>query len=259
MHLMQNQLRNSLDPVCNDRCTVIELHRLLNSFPIFRQNTSMIRIPSTSELNLPNVKQNWCRAYMRNTMHRVLYQQANSLAVNGLGGKEMKFEVATPVYRIAPWILMGLLAVCLICSILKMIQYGRMTEAEFTDSREYTKKARAIKDIILLMILMALVIVFFEVCFPSAAESLPDVTFLSVFCYNVTIKMLDLVREPRAKILDLVQTQCCCPERMHKEGLQIQTKDSEKIGHNKKIRSNPCKSIGLGVFFFLVSKLPLAI
>ncbi|MBR6954396.1 MAG: glycoside hydrolase family 3 C-terminal domain-containing protein [Clostridia bacterium] len=123
-------------------------------------------ILSTSEMKLSDVKQNWCRAYLRDAMHRVLYQQANSLAVNGLGGEDVKFEVGTPIYKIALWILMGLLAVYLIYSILKMVQYGRMTEAEFADSRERTKKARMIKNIILLVILLALVIVFFVVYFP---------------------------------------------------------------------------------------------
>ena len=123
-------------------------------------------ILSTSELKLSDAKQNWCRAYLRNATHRVLYQQANSLAVNGLGGEDVKFEVGTPIYRIALWILMGLLAVYLIYSVLKMIQYGRMSEAQFADSRERTKKARRIKNIILAGILLALVIVFFVVYFP---------------------------------------------------------------------------------------------
>jgi beta-glucosidase len=123
-------------------------------------------ILSTSEMKLSDVKQNWCRAYLRNAMHRVLYQQANSLAVNGLGGEDVKFEVGTPIYNIALWILMGLLAVYLIYSILKMVQYGRMSEAQFADSRERTKKARMIKNLILLGILLALVIVFFVVYFP---------------------------------------------------------------------------------------------
>ena len=123
-------------------------------------------ILSTSEMKLSDVKQNWCRAYLRNAMHRVLYQQANSLAVNGLGGEDVKFEVGTPIYKIALWILMGLLAIYLIYSIIKMIQYGRMTEAEFADSRERTKKARTIKNIILGVILLAIVIVFFIVYFP---------------------------------------------------------------------------------------------
>ena len=86
--------------------------------------------------------------------------------MNGLGGEDVKFEVGTPIYRIALWILMGLLAVYLIYSVLKMIQYGRMSEAQFADSRERTKKARRIKNIILAGILLALVIVFFVVYFP---------------------------------------------------------------------------------------------
>lgn len=122
-------------------------------------------IPSTNELKLSDVKQNWCRAYLRTTMHRVLYQQANSLAVNGLG-EDVKFEVGTPIYKIALWVLTGLLAVYLIYSLIKMIQYGRMTEQQFADSRERTRKARKIKNLVLCLILLALVIVFFVVYFP---------------------------------------------------------------------------------------------
>ncbi|MBQ8161830.1 MAG: glycoside hydrolase family 3 C-terminal domain-containing protein [Clostridia bacterium] len=123
-------------------------------------------ILSTSELKLSDVKQNWCRAYLRDSMHRVLYQQANSLAVNGLGGEDVKFEVGTPIYKIALWTLSGLLAVYLIYSVIRMIQYGRMTEQQFADSRERTKKARRIKNIVLVVILLALVVVFFVVYFP---------------------------------------------------------------------------------------------
>ena len=54
----------------------------------------------------------------------------------------------------------------LIYSILKMIQYGRMTESQFANSRERTKKARMIKNIILSAVLLALVVVFFIVYFP---------------------------------------------------------------------------------------------
>ena len=122
-------------------------------------------ILSTSELKLSDVKANWCRAYLRNSTHQVLYQQANSLAMNGMG-EDVKFEVGTPIYKIALWVLMGLLAVYLIYSILKMVQYGRMTEQQFCDSRIRTKKARMIKNIILLVILLAIVVIFFIVYFP---------------------------------------------------------------------------------------------
>ncbi len=128
-------------------------------------------ILSTSELKLSDVKQNWCRAYLRNAMHRVLYQQANSLAVNGLGGENVKFEVGTPIYKIALWILMGLLAIYLIYSILKMIQYGRMNEQQFADSRERTKKARMIKNIILAVIILAIIVIFFVVYFPALQKA----------------------------------------------------------------------------------------
>ncbi len=120
---------------------------------------------STNELKLSDVKQNWCRAYLRSSTHRVLFTQANSLAVNGLG-KDVKFEVGTPVYKIALWVLMGLLAVYLVYSIIKMIQYGRMSDQQFADSRERTKKARRIKNIIVLAVIVIILIIFFVVYFP---------------------------------------------------------------------------------------------
>ncbi|MCR4883762.1 MAG: hypothetical protein K6A68_09335 [Clostridiales bacterium] len=76
---------------------------------------------STSEFRLTDVKANWCRAYLRDSTHLVLYHQANSLAVNGLGAENVKFEVGTPIYKIALWVLMGLLAIYLVYSVLKMI------------------------------------------------------------------------------------------------------------------------------------------
>ncbi|MBQ8080975.1 MAG: glycoside hydrolase family 3 C-terminal domain-containing protein [Clostridia bacterium] len=122
-------------------------------------------ILSTSELKLSDVKQNWCRAYLRDSTHLVLYHQANSLAVNGLG-EDVKFEVGTPIYKIALWILMGLLAVYLIYSVIKMIQCGKMSDQAFEDSRVRTRKARRIKNLILCAILLALLVYFFIVYFP---------------------------------------------------------------------------------------------
>ncbi len=120
---------------------------------------------STNELKLSNVKDNWCRAYLRTSTHRVLYHQANSLAVNGLGA-DVKFEVGTPVYKIALWTMMGLLAVYLAYSVFMMIRYGRMTEEQFADSRLRTAKARRIKNIIVLAVIVILLVVFFIVYFP---------------------------------------------------------------------------------------------
>ena len=51
---------------------------------------------------------------------------------------------------------MGLLGVYLIYSIIKMIQYGRMNDQEFADSRLRTAKARRIKNIVLAAVLVAL-------------------------------------------------------------------------------------------------------
>ena len=111
---------------------------------------------STTEFRLSDVKANWCRAYLRDSTHLVLYHQANSLAVNGLGGENVKFEVGTPIYKIGLWVLMGLLAIYLIYSVLKMIQYGRMNDQQFADSRLRTAKARRIKNIVLIAVLAAL-------------------------------------------------------------------------------------------------------
>ncbi len=113
---------------------------------------------STSELKLSDVKQNWCRAYLRDSTRLVLYHQANSLAVNGLGGENVKFEVGTPIYKIVLWILEGLLAVYLIFSVIWMVRYGRMTETQFADSRSRTAKARMIKNITVAAVLLALAV-----------------------------------------------------------------------------------------------------
>ena len=122
-------------------------------------------ILSTNELKLSDVKQDWCRAYLRDNTHKVLYIQANSLAVNGLGA-DVDFEVGTPIYKIALWILIGLLAIYLVYSLIRMLQYGRMTAQQFSDSRVRTKKARRIKNIIVIVVILALIVTFFVVYFP---------------------------------------------------------------------------------------------
>ncbi len=123
-------------------------------------------ILSTNELKLTDVKQNWCRAYLRDNLHRVLYVQANSLAVNGLGGEDVKFEVGTPVYSIVLSMLNALLGIYALYSVIKMVKYGCMTDQQFADSRLRTAKARRIKNILVLLVLLALIALFFAVYFP---------------------------------------------------------------------------------------------
>ena len=113
-------------------------------------------ILATTELKLSDVKANWCRAYLRENTHRVLWVEANSLAMNGLGGEDVKFEVGTPVYKIVLWILIGLLAAYLIYSVIMMVRYGRMSAEEFSESRKRTAKARRIKNIVLAVVLAGL-------------------------------------------------------------------------------------------------------
>ena len=47
-----------------------------------------------------------------------------------------------------------------------MFLYGRMTQAQFADSRLRTAKARRIKNIIVLCVILAILIVFYIVYFP---------------------------------------------------------------------------------------------
>jgi len=112
-------------------------------------------ILSTTELKLSNVKANWCRAYLRESMHKVLYMQANSLAMNGLGD-DVAFEVGTPVYKIVLLVLDVLLAVYAIYSIIMMIRYGRMSQKDFADCRLRTQKARTVKNIIVAIVVIGL-------------------------------------------------------------------------------------------------------
>ncbi|MCR4883983.1 MAG: hypothetical protein K6A68_10450, partial [Clostridiales bacterium] len=122
-------------------------------------------ILSTNEVKLADVKANWCRAYLRDNTHKVLFVQANSLAVNGLG-ENVKFEVGTPIYKIALTVLTVLFCLYAVYSIFMMIKYGRMTDQQFSDSRERTKKARRIKNIIVLAVIIIILIIFLVVYFP---------------------------------------------------------------------------------------------
>ena len=121
---------------------------------------------STSELKLSDAKANWCRAYLRENTHRVLYIMANSMAVNGLGGENVQFEVGTPVYRIGLIVADVLLGVYVLYSIIMMILFARMKQDQFEAHRHRTAKVRLVKNIIIAVAVLAVLIVFFVVYFP---------------------------------------------------------------------------------------------
>ncbi len=120
---------------------------------------------STNEIKLTSAKENWCRAYLRDSTHLVLYTQANSLAVNGLG-EGVTFETGTPVYKIALMAINALIGVYLLYSLVMMVYFGRMTADGFADRRLRFAKQRTIKNIVVAVIVLVLIVVFFVQYFP---------------------------------------------------------------------------------------------
>lgn len=100
-------------------------------------------ILTTTSLPLTDAKTNWCRAYLRESAHRVLYTVANSLAMNGLSSG-MGYRAGTPIYRIFMYALDALIAIGLLIASYFTFRTLKMTEEEFRERRAKTKKQRMI-------------------------------------------------------------------------------------------------------------------
>lgn len=125
---------------------------------------------ATGAIPLSDAKQDWSRAELRRSSNNVLFNIANSLAMNGLtdGGT---FSNGIAVYQIVLWIVDALVAFGLFISGKKVYTAYKQTEEDFQADRDKTKKRRRVFWLIVLGIVIVIVIVLFVVFFPLIKDA----------------------------------------------------------------------------------------
>ena len=132
-------------------------------------------VHATAEQTLSDVKSGWCRALIRDAVHGILYNTANSLAMNGIEGGEKAKPAAVqkgfPVYKIALIAFDVIVGLLLIFGMFKVYSKCRMTEEQFRDRRRMTKKGRMILWIVLGVIFIAIVLIFIFWAWPLLVKA----------------------------------------------------------------------------------------
>ncbi len=132
-------------------------------------------VHATAEQTLSDVKSGWCRAYIREAAHSILYNTANSLAMNGIEGGTSpnagQVKKGFPVYKIALIIFDVIVGALLLFGMFKVYSKCRMTEEEFRNRKRWTKKQKMILWIVIGVIVIALVLVFIFWAWPLLVKA----------------------------------------------------------------------------------------
>lgn len=121
-------------------------------------------IHATSEQTLTDVKQGWCRALIRDAVHSILHNTANSLAMNGIEGGEKANAGAVksgfPIYKIALYAFDAVAVLLLLLGMIRVYSKCCMTEAQFQSRKRMSKTGKRILWIVLGIILVAIILIF---------------------------------------------------------------------------------------------------
>ena len=132
-------------------------------------------VHATAEQTLSDVKSGWCRALIREAVHGILYNTANSIAMNGIeGGEKAKpasVQKGFPIYKIALYAFDAIVGLLLLFGMFKVYSKCRMTEEEFRNRKRMTKKGKMILWIVLGVIFVALVLVFIFWAWPLLVKA----------------------------------------------------------------------------------------
>ena len=126
---------------------------------------------ATAAIPLSDAKQDWTRAKLRESTHRVLYVIANSLAMNGLAGGA-EYQKGFAVYKILLIVLDVLVLLIMIMVALNIRKVVKETNEEFTVRMDRTKARRRTIWIISGVILVAILIVFYVFVWPIIQDAL---------------------------------------------------------------------------------------
>ena len=132
-------------------------------------------VHATAEQTLSDVKAGWSRALIRDAVHSILYNTANSLAMNGIeGGEKAKaapVKSGFPVYKIALYAFDAVVALLLLFGMFKVYSKCRMTEEQFQNRKRMTAKGKRILWIALAVIFVAIVLIFIFWAWPLLVKA----------------------------------------------------------------------------------------
>ena len=127
-------------------------------------------VHATAEQTLSDVKSGWCRAMIREAVHGILYNTANSLAMNGIEGGESpnagKVQHGLPIYKIAMWIFDAIIGLIVLIGAIKVYSKCRMTEEQFQNRKRMTKKGKMIMWIVIAALVVIIAVVFYIWAWP---------------------------------------------------------------------------------------------
>lgn len=133
-------------------------------------------IHATAEQTLSDVKSGWCRALIRDAVHSILYNTANSLAMNGIEGGTSPNAGAVqsgfPIYKIALYAFDAVAGLLLLFGFIKVYSKCRMTEEQFQNRKRMSKKGKRILWIVLAILLVAIVLIFVFWALPLLVKAL---------------------------------------------------------------------------------------
>lgn len=128
-------------------------------------------VHATAEQTLSNVKSNWCRAEIRKAVRGILYNVANSLAMNGIEkGKELTGGFA--IYKIILIAVDVLVGLCLAVGMFNVYKKIPMTEEEFRNRKRMGRKNKLLLWAVIAVLLVVVTIVFFTWAYPWIERAL---------------------------------------------------------------------------------------
>ncbi len=132
-------------------------------------------VHATAEQTLSDVKSGWCRALIRDAVHSILYNTANSLAMNGIeGGEKAKtapVKSGFPIYKIALFAFDAVVGLLLLFGMFKVYSKCRMTEEQFQNRKRMTAKGKRILLIVLAVLFVAIVLIFIFWAWPLLVKA----------------------------------------------------------------------------------------
>ena len=132
-------------------------------------------VHATAEQTLSDVKAGWCRALIRDAVHSILYNTANSLAMNGIeGGEKAKtapVKSGFPIYKIALFAFDAVVGLLLLFGMFKVYSKCRMTEEQFQNRKRMTAKGKRILWIVLAVLFVAIVLIFIFWAWPLLVKA----------------------------------------------------------------------------------------
>lgn len=128
-------------------------------------------IHATAEQTLSDVKSDWSRTMLREAVHGILYNVANSLAMNGVE-RGAVVSSGFPVYRIILIVVDVVAALCVLAGAFFVYRKVPMTEEQFQARPRMSKRNKMILLAAIAIILVLAVIAFFIWAYPLLVKAL---------------------------------------------------------------------------------------